>query len=162
MRLATAAPESLAGSLVPRCSSCGFLRRAEAGRQSYRHAAAITRTGWSWRLGMDFMLSCTSWAPQVTPTYESEQWGEQEGMANQQSSLKTLWVSPSGAGGVELHANREALCSQPRKPSELKLMIPSRRMTNPKQTTGWASNSNLSFSSYLSVNSKFFAQSSVQ
>lgn len=102
------------------------------------------------------MLSCTSLAPQVTPTYESKQWGEQEGVANQQSSLKALRVSPSGAGGVELRASREALCSQPCKPSELKLMIPSRRMTNPKQTTGWASNSNLSFSNYLSLSIQKF------
>lgn len=41
-------------------------------------------------------------------------------------------VSPLGAGGAEHCANREALCSEPHKPSKLKLMIPSRRMTNPQ------------------------------
>lgn len=84
----------------------------------------------------DFMLYAPPWHPKAS-YYESKLLGEEEG-SSKPAKLDGNPVSfISGRQGVEFSVQaQKTLCSEPGGPDKLKLIIASRRMTNPKQTTG--------------------------
>lgn len=142
-RLTPAAPERLAG---PQAWSClgaplWLLHRNDAGRLCYLCAPAVTRMGWSWRLAMRFhaplhLLGISSYTCI---------WQQALGRGGRSSNPAKLTGNPMSFSIRSW--GYAAACKQRSPPlgamqsAQLKLMVPSRRMTNPKQNTGWANNS---------------------
>lgn len=100
--------------------------------QQHRWNAAAVRSGGKWRLAMRF---CVLLYPLGIPScsHVEKQAERKAGSGNS--------VSLVGAADGVVCKHRKALCSEPREPAELKAIIASRRMTNPKQSIDRSSNS---------------------